>query len=319
MSKRALVVGINRYDNFKNLTCCEDDAKAMIETLSRNADGSRNYDCLGLTGDKAQVTEDVLRGKVSELFTDFAGGDAIFYFSGHGVASDEGGYLVTKDAAPEDQGYPMQELLDAANDSGVGSILLILDCCHSGSLGNTGGEPGRELTTLREGVTILAASTAAQESQEGLEHSVFTGLVLSALDGGAASVRGDVTAAAVYGYVEQALGSWQQRPMYKSHARLLSPIRQCVPSVPDDILRELTKLFRSPYAKIEMDPSFEHTMSDCNPENVRKFDVFKILRNSNLLTTEDGTDLYYVALESKSVRLTPLGKFYWQLVTDNRI
>ena len=30
MSKRALVVGINRYDNFKNLTCCEDDAKAMI-------------------------------------------------------------------------------------------------------------------------------------------------------------------------------------------------------------------------------------------------------------------------------------------------
>ena len=213
----------------------------------------------------------------------------------------------------------MQELLDAANDSGVGSILLILDCCHSGSLGNTGGEPGRERTTLREGVTILAASSAAQLSQEGLEYSVFTGLVLSALDGGAASVRGDVTAAAVYGYVEQALGSWQQRPMYKSHARLLNPIRQCVPSVPDETLRELTTLFRSPYAKVQMDPTFEHTEDESTPENVQKFDTFKVLRNSNLLTTEDGLDLYFAALKSKSVRLTPLGKFYWQLATDNRI
>ena len=319
MSKRALVVGINSYDNFKNLTCCVDDAKAMIEALSQNADGSRNYDCLGLTSDEMPVTEDALRSKVTELLADFRGGDAIFYFSGHGLATDEGGYLVTKDAVDDDHGYPMAELLEKANESGVGSILLILDCCHSGSMGNTGGKPGQRQTTLSEGVTILAASTATQESQEGLELSLFTELVLSALNGGAANVRGAVSAAAVYGYVEQALGSWPQRPMYKSHARRLNPIRLCEASVPDKVLRELPVLFRAPYIKFKMDPSFEITSENSDPENVRKFDIFKLLRNGSLLTTEDGADLYYVALESKSVQLTPLGKFYWQLATNKRI
>lgn len=319
MSKRALVVGINSYDTMPNLTCCVDDAAAIAARLEKNANGSKNYDVLRVTSDRKRVTEDVLRDSVSRLFADFRGGDALFYFSGHGLATDEGGYLVTQDAKDDDHGYPMQELLDAANDSGVGSILLILDCCHSGSLGNTGGAPGEQLATLREGVTILAASTASQTSQEGLEHSLFTELVLSALDGGAADVRGEVSAAAVYGYVEQALGAWQQRPMYKSHARRLKPIRLCEPAVPDDILLKLPELFRSPTRKLAMDPTFEHTVENHDPENVRKFDMFKVLRNAHLLTAEDGLDLYYAALGSKSVELTPLGRFYWQLAKDGRI
>ncbi len=319
MSKRALIVGINRYDNFEDLTCCVDDAKAIAERLDKHADGSKNYDCLLLTSERTKVTEAALRERVSQLFSDFRGGDAVFYFSGHGLATDEGGYLVTADAKDEDHGYPMAELLEAANDSGVGSILLILDCCHSGSLGNTGGDEGQRLALLTEGMTILAASTASQKSQEGLENSLFTELVLGALDGGAANVRGDVTAAAVYGYVEQALSAWQQRPMYKSHARYLKPIRHCAPAVPDEILLKLPELFRSPTRKLQMDPTFEHTVENHDPENVRKFDIFKQLRNANLLTSEDGIDLYYAALQSKSVFLTPLGKFYWRLAKEGRI
>jgi len=319
MGKRALVVGINNYDNAPALSCCVDDANAMAEMLSRNADRSPNYDCLTLTSDKAPVTEQSLRGKISQLFSDFRDGDAILYFSGHGEAAEDGGYLVTQDAREGERGYPMSELLELANESGIGSILLILDCCHSGSMGNTGGEPGHGHATIAEGVTILAASTASQESQEGLEHSLFTELVLSALDGGAANVRGQVTAAAIYGYVEQALSSWQQRPMYKSHARHLNPIRNCDPAVPDATLRELPQLFKVPYIELKMDPSYEVTEADSDAENVRKFNLFKQLRNSGLLTTENDKDLYYAALESKSVRLTPLGKFYWQLVSNNRI
>lgn len=319
MSKRALVVGNTSYDNFKTLNCCVDDAKAMRERLARHANGKKNYDVLQLTSDKTAVTDAALCDAVARLFADFRGGDAVFYFSGHGVATDEGGYLVTQDAKDDDKGYPMSALLDAANDSGVGSILLILDCCHSGSMGNTSSENGNARAILSEGVTILAASSAAQESKEGMEYSVFTGLLLSALDGGAANVRGEVSAAAVYGYVEQSLSSWEQRPMYKSHARHLNPIRNCEPSVPDDVLLDLPKLFRAPHRSVAMDPTFEYTIEGSDPENVRKFDQFKVLRNSGLLTTQDDKDLYWVALESKNVLLTPLGQFYWRLAKEGRI
>lgn len=319
MSKRALVVGNTSYDNFKTLTCCVDDARAMRERLAKHADGSKNYDVLQLTSDKTAVTETALRDAVARLFADFRGGDAVFYFSGHGVATDEGGYLVTQDARDDDKGYPMSELLEAANESGVGSVLMILDCCHSGSMGNTNSDDGSTRATLSEGVTILAASTAAQESQEGMEYSVFTALLLSALDGGAANVRGEVTAAAVYGYVEQSLSSWEQRPMYKSHARHLNPIRCCEPSVPDEVLLDLPRLFRAPHRPVAMDPTFEYTVEGSNPDNVAKFNQFKLLRNSGLLVTEDDKDLYYAALESGNVFLTPLGQFYWRLAKEGRI
>jgi hypothetical protein len=152
-----------------------------------------------------------------------------------------------------------------------------------------------------------------------LEYSAFTELVLSALDGGAANVRGQLSAAAIYGYVEQAFGSWQQQPMYKSHAHQLSPLRLCNASVSDELLRQLPTLFRSPYAKFAMDPSFEYTTEQANQDNVHTFDLFKKLRNSNLLTTEDELDLYFVALQSIYVQLTPLGKFYWRLAKDGRL
>lgn len=319
MSKRALVVGNTSYDNFKTLTCCVDDAKAVAERLAKHADGSHNYDVLQLTSDKKAVTEAALRDAVSRLFFDFRGGDAVFYFSGHGLATNDGGYLVTQDAKDDDKGYPMAELLEAANDSGVNSVLLILDCCHAGNMGNSPGGDGVPRASLSEGVTILAASTSAQESQEGLEYSVFTGLLLSALDGGAANVRGEVTAAAVYGFAEQSLSSWQQRPMYKSHARRLDPIRRCEPAVPDETLLALPTLFRAAHRPVAMDPSFEHTEETANPENVAKFDQFKILRNSGLLATENNKDLFYTALDSGNVFLTPLGQFYWRLAKQGRI
>lgn len=319
MNKRALVVGINNYDNMPALSCCVDDARAMADVLSRHADRSPNYDCLTLTSDKAPVTEDALRAKISQLFADFRGGDVVFYFSGHGVTSDDGGYLATQDAKEGDQGFPMVELLEQANESGIGTVLMILDCCHSGDLGNTGGEEGQRQATIAEGVTILAASTALQESQEGMEHSLFTGLLLEAIRGGAANLRGEVTAAGVYGYVEQVFGSWQQRPMYKSHARHLKPIRQCEASVDDETLRSLPELFRLPFSKVQLDKSFEFTEDEAVPENVSKFNSFKSLRDGSLLTTEDGDDLYFVAMKSKSVFLTPLGQLYWQLAKNGRI
>lgn len=290
----------------------------MAALLTEHYDGAPNYECQVLTSADSRIDEAGLRGRVREAFRGVEGADVIFYFSGHGMVSDAGGYLVTQDARMDDHGYPMFELLHAANVSRAKSVLILLDCCHAGSIGSNPGEQYNQVT-LAEGVTVLAASTGDQESGEAMGNSIFTSLVLDALSGGAADIRGRVSAAAVYAYVEQALGAWQQRPMYKSHAKELDPIRLCEASVDDRLLRELSKLFTVPTATIDMDPTFEKTVEERIDDHVALFDKFKILRNAGLLETCQGEDLYDAAMKSGAVRLTPQGRFYWKLSSDRRI
>ncbi len=142
---------------------------------------------------------------------------------------------------------------------------------------------------------------------------MFTDLIVGALKGGAADVRGNVSAASIYAYVEAALGSWDQRPIYKTHASTLPPVRNCQPSVSDDLLRELPKFFGMCNGAIELDPSCEQTHVEADVEKVALFEKFKKLRDARLLSVDSEQDLYYAALNSNSVRLTSLGQFYWKL------
>jgi len=323
MAKRALLIGIDKYDNVTSLTGCVADATAMSKLLQRNEDGSPNFECRTFTSPGPRViSRAFLREQWGQLFESFTE-DILFYFSGHGTPTQVGGYLVTQEATNGDPGLAMNDLLTLANSSRAREVLLILDCCFSGSLGNPPnlqtGQSIENQAQLREGVTILAASRPTQVAKEAAGHGVFTQLVLGALDGGAADVRGHVSAASIYAYVEQALGAWDQRPLYKSHANRLSPVRRCRPSVEDTLLRELPTLFTTPDTPHRMDPSYEHTHPSANPANVAIFDKFKFLRNARLLRTVAGDDLYYAAIHSNPVELTPLGKFYWLLAKERRI
>ena len=320
MAREALLVGVSRYesDGFPDLFCCVNDARAMETMVGTHWNDERNFFCTRLTTDEGNVGEAELRSAVRKLMQDAqSDDDLLFYFSGHGTICDGDGYLVTQDAEPDNPGYPMAELLRRVNRCRARSVLIVLDSCHSGEMGNTGDAGDLHQATLSQGVTILSASSPTQESREGQEYSLFTELVLAALAGGAADVRGHVSAASIYGYVEQVLSPLQQRPMYKSHARQLEPVRKCEPAVPDGVLRNLPDLFaRGPDRPVQMDPTWEITETNHLPENVEKFNTFKMLRNGRLLTTEDNLDLYYVALGSKHVLLTPLGKLYWRLAKE---
>jgi hypothetical protein len=323
MARRALIIGINRYESgdfFPELPCCVDDAKAMEQLLGSHWDGAPNYRCTRLSSDRDDVTEANVRAAVRQLVKE-AGrdDDLLFYFSGHGMVVDEEGMLVTQDAQPNDAGFPMAELLKRANRSGAGSVLIILDCCHSGAAGTTGEVRDVDQATLAEGVTILSSSSAIGESRAGITNSLFTELVTAALEGGAADVRGHVSEASIYAYVSQALGPWQQRPLFKSYTRRLAPVRRCEPAVSDALLRSLPELFQGPDAPLRLDPGWEVTDESKDPAKVEKFNKLKLLRNGRLLDTEDNLDLYYVALKSKTVRLTRVGGLYWQLAREGMI
>jgi hypothetical protein len=322
MAKRALLVGIDHYQHFPRLTGCVADATAMQQLLHVNHDGSRNFDCrLLVSSDSGFVTRPVLRASWHQLFDDFDE-DILFYFSGHGASNHAGGYLGTSEGNRDEPGLPTDELLTLANKSRARTVLLILDSCHAGEAGDPAmlQRPSALQTALiRDGVTILAAAGPAGSAREVSGHGVFTNLVLGALGGGAADVRGRVSAAAVYAYAEQALSSWDQRPLYKTYGDRLPPVRLCKPMVPDPVLRLLPGLFKTADSRLTLDPSFERTHESARPRNVATFNRLKVLRNAGLLGAQSGKDLFFVAMHSGWVHLTPLGKFYWQLAANGQL
>lgn len=244
----------------------------------------------------------------------------MFYFSGHGLSDDYGSFLVTHDATEHEPGVHMNFLLDIANKSKAKEKIIILDCCYSGAFGNPPnlGGGSYEQAQLAEGVTILSASKHTQPSVEIGGHGVFTSLLIGGLSGGAKDVRGYVSAASLYAYTEQALGPWDQRPMYKSHIDKQTPLRQCVPRVEDSELRKLTEYFPRENHEYLLAPSYEFAHKSANSEHVEIFSLFKRFRNAGLLETVGTDDLYYAAIESKHAKLTELGEFYRQLV-DKRL
>jgi Caspase domain len=178
MARRALIVGINTYGGGNDLNACVADAKAMAEVLSRHKDGDKNFDCilsLDRMEDGSLITPSKLRAALNELFN--FDGEVLLYFSGHGFLSKTGGLLCTTDAKKDDWGIPMQEVVDLAIQSAASHILLILDCCHSGDIANPatmnkdgGNSP---LATLRENMTVIAASRATEGAIEAGGHGLF--------------------------------------------------------------------------------------------------------------------------------------------------
>jgi hypothetical protein len=239
-----------------------------------------------------------------------------------------GGLLCTSDAAKDDWGIPMQELVDLASRSSARQILLILDCCHSGDIANPAtmnkDAANNPLATLRENMTVIAASRATEGATESGGQGLFTAALLDALEGGAANHMGFVTAPALYEYVSRRFTAWEQRPMYKTNASDVLTVRECEPLIERLQLRQLTKFFPTADHKYRLDPEYEpedehgNVKEPVNKEKVGIAQLFKSYRDAGLLRPSDPRlQLYWVARRSETVELTPLGREYlWLLVND---
>ena len=331
MARRALIVGINTYGNGNDLAACVADAKAMSAVLSRHKDSEKNFDCivwLDKTEDGSRITRPNLRAALNELF-DFDG-DILLYFSGHGFLSKTGGLLCTSDTAKDDWGIPMQEVVDLAIQSPARHILLILDCCHSGDIANPavmskdGGK--NPLATLRENMTVIAASRATEGAIEAGGQGLFTGALLDALEGGAADHMGFVTAPALYAYVSRRFTAWDQRPVYKTNATEVLTVRECEPLIERLQLRQLPAHFPKADHKYRLDPEYEpedehgNVKEPVNKEKVAIAQLFKSYRDAGLLKPSDPKlQLYWAARRSDTVELTARGREYWWLLVNDKI
>jgi hypothetical protein len=315
--RRALLVGIDDYPSAP-LAGCVNDAKAMERLLSRHDHGGVNFDTQLLTSDQETVTRARLREAIDELFADPAE-VALLYFSGHGTENDLGGYLVTSDADLYDEGVSLTDVLALANRAThITEVAIIVDSCHSGWLGTVPAIDNAH-ASLREGLSILSASRSSQASLEQGDHGVFTELVCSALDGGAADILGNVSVASIYAYVDQAFGAWDQRPLFKSHVSRMLSLRTAKPAIDIGVLRRLPEWFESPDAEFPLSPRNEPTAKPQDSEAEATFRCLQRCNRVKLVDPIDEEDMYYAAINSTGCRLTALGRFYWKLADDGRI
>ncbi len=322
---KALVVGIDYYEHIPQLYGCVKDSYDVKTVLDRHSDGTRNFTVEHLTGTgpSDRVTRPTLKDKVEALF---AGDEeiALFYFAGHGNIQATGGYLLASESKRGDDGVAIADVLRHANESKVRNKIVVLDSCYSGVAGDSTSAAG--YAEISEGITILTASTKNQYAGEDHSGGVFTNLFVDALSGGAANLVGDVTPGSVYAHIDQSLGPWDQRPVFKTNVKSFVSLRKVQPPITLADLHRLTEFFPSAGSEFDLDPTFEPERGLSDPAipapvaaNTEKFAVLQKLNRVNLVVPVDAPHMWHAAMESKACKLTVLGEHYRRLAELNRI
>jgi len=325
--RKALIVGIDHYENFSSLHGAVSDAHSVKAVLERHADGTLNFAqprLLTGTGPGAAVTRVQLRDAVQELFSEDAD-ISLLYFAGHGYIDSTGGFLCASDCSAGHDGLSLGEVMSFANNSPAKNKVIMLDSCHGGIAGTNSVAP--QIAEIKEGVTILTASTADQYAMESGGAGVFTRLMVDALNGAAANLVGEVTPGSVYAHIDQSLGNWAQRPIFKTNVKKFVSLRETEAPIEHSDLRKLTTLFEDATTELHLNPAYEPERSGAedgsipppDPAKNADFTVLQNLVKVNLVRPVDAPHMWHAAMESKSCELTVLGQHYWDLVRQGLV
>jgi uncharacterized caspase-like protein len=320
--KKALVIGINNYPTAP-LKGAVNDARNISELLKVNGNSTTNFEVKNFPD---VLTRSELLSKISDFF--LVNADiGLFYFAGHGFVNELGGFIVTPDYKRYDEGVSMNDILNFANTSPIRNKVIILDCCKSGILGTP--TPSGSVTPIHKGISILTACRDNEPAKEINGRGVFTNLLVEALKGGAADLRGHISPGGVYAYIDQALGAHEQRPVFKTNVTEFVELRSITPQVPLATLRKLTEYFHLPSDSFNLDPSYEDTNSNevkhevieptAKKEHVLIFKDLQKLQSVGLVVPVGEEFMYFASMKSKSCKLTELGHHYWRLVNEGRI
>ena len=202
----AVIIGINKYQNMKNLKYAVNDANDIKEMFISKYGFKEDHI-------KLILNEDATRQNITRGFSDMlkqAGEKdrVVVFFAGHGETftkpdGGEMGYLVPTDGNRDDlflTSISMRELYDVAEISSAKHILYLIDACYGGlaiseSRGmskNTTPSYIRTITT-EKGRQIITAGRKDEEVFENSAwgHSAFTKNLLTGLGKGSADIDGD--------------------------------------------------------------------------------------------------------------------------------
>jgi hypothetical protein len=328
--RRALIVGVDFYKAGGSLYGCVNDSFAVKAMLDVHADASFNFHVVHLTGTGPNdpVNRRELRAAIVQLF-EGKGEVSLLYFAGHGHIEPTGGYICASDSQDGNDGVPLSDIVTLANNSQVTNRVIILDSCHSGVAG--GAALKQSVSEINDGVTILTASTAEQYATEENGAGVFTTLLVDALGGAASNLVGDITPGGVYAHIDQSLGGFGQRPVFKTNVQSFVSLRKVRPPIEISELRRISEFFPNPGYEFQLDPTFEPERPGTHPLPVLDVPgpdpvnnaIFAILQkykgNGLLVPNSEPPHMWHAAMNSKTVRLTALGEHYRRLAAKKKI
>ena len=240
-------------------------------------------------------------------------------------------FLVTQDGSDPTWGITLASILEMANKAHpkINSTVILLDCCQSGAVGEASGlgEDGK-VSHIGNGLTILTACHREGYASEGEDHGKFTGILLDGLNGAASDILGRVTPAALYAHVDQTLGVWEQRPIYKANVQAFITLREVEPKIAKDILRRLPSYFPKDDHVFPLDPSYEPNRGEetaklenvpVDQENVKIYRDLQKCNRYGLVVPSKHDHMWHSAVYSGGVRLTATGAFYRRLAERGQI
>ena len=321
--RKALCVGIDSYKVVSDLHGCVNDANSVKSVLERNGDGTLNFEVkiMCATSETSYITRTDLKDAIEDLFKSESE-IAVLYYSGHGSIDALGGYLCTSEVSRPDEGLSLNDVMGIVSQSKAQNKIIILDSCFSGAVANPSNMPNYSI--LHNGTTVLAACGQSEYATEENGHGIFTTLLVEALYGGAMNLLGDVTPGSIYSYIDQSLGAWDQRPVFKANISSFVSLRKNAPLIQLVELQRITDFFELPSSEYKLDPTYEPDKheADIKVINREHESIFAILQKYvklNLVIPIGAEHMYYAAINYKSCKLTAQGQYYWKLIKKNKI
>jgi uncharacterized caspase-like protein len=220
VESRALVIGINAYQHATPLSYACNDATDVRDLLVNELGfTANNVTCLL---NEQATREAILRAYFRFTKDDVGLDDRIFiFFAGHGHtltgSRGEIGFLVPHDAELDDYSTFIRwdDLTRNAELVRAKHVLFIMDACYGGLALTRNALPGSTRflkdMLLRHSRQVLTAGKADETVSDAggplAGHSVFTGHLIEALRGKAASEGGVITASGVMAYVYSRVSS----------------------------------------------------------------------------------------------------------------
>jgi tetratricopeptide (TPR) repeat protein len=239
--RKALVVGISDYTNLQKLDFCKNDGREVYEVLT-----SLGYEISHTNRLVGEAKGEKVRDAIYDFFDDKRNDlddTLVFYYSGHGIPDADGDmYLASSDTdsdRPYRRGFSFEDLRKRMEKTIATRVVVILDCCYSGSAKISKGDEedtakiGRLIIEQKsrklpegQGKYILASSQLHQEAYalKTGEHSIFTYYLLKGLRGNMDSIdsEGNVTPQSLGNYIIRSIMKLpvderpRQRPMIKA-------------------------------------------------------------------------------------------------------
>lgn len=235
MARYALVIGIAQYQSFKHLPKAAADAESVAQVLEQYGDYNvtrlpqswnaerKRFEVSQQKSASAYEVGEALKVLLLEQGTK---SDILIYFAGHGLTfsdslGEEKGALAASDCQVErvdkkvvdcKRGIGLSSLNQLIKKSDVSSLVMLLDCCHSGYFieSQLVQQTLTAFSTQRDYYLIAACrSFETVKALDGEANAIFTGALLKGLASENASRNGQVSGDRLFDYISNELKGTQ--------------------------------------------------------------------------------------------------------------